>query len=203
MEDIENEVSAKIIEKVSFEPAPAPELKPKKPRSEAQKAACEKASAKRMENLTAREDAELAKIDPDTLEVKVKPAPKKRGRPRGSTKAKKEAERNLPQPVNHPVYQPVNHEIPFNRNIPQNFYQYDPRALPPQLMPAPPPPPAPVNNYYYYGAPPPTAPLPPEKEIKAQPEEIIVSPPYPQSSSEESEEEYFEEPKPSLKFRFA
>ena len=155
MEDIEAEIQEKVIEKQ------VEELKPvvKKPRSEAQKAAFEKARAKRAENLKKKEDntTEIMSqletphsVVEEGVVEETKPPPKKRGRPRGSTKAKKEAERpTLPQPTNNPVYQPVNHNIPFNQNTPQNFYQYDPRYQQP-----PPPPQAPVNNYYYYGAPP-------------------------------------------------
>jgi hypothetical protein len=105
----------------------------------------------------------------------------------------------LPEPVNHPVYQPVNHNIPFNQNIPQNYYSYDPRAYA-QLAPQP----QPVNNYYYYGTPPPRE--EPKPLLRKQP--IFES----SSSSEEEEEyygnpEYIQEtytpPQPKLQFRFA
>lgn len=203
MEDIEAEIQEKVIEKQ------VEELKPvvKKPRSEAQKAAFEKARAKRAENLKKKEEDNTTEIM-SQLETpaavvaegveKIKPPPKKRGRPRGSTKAKKEAERpTLPQPTNNPVYQPVNHNIPFNQNTPQNFYQYDPRYQQPA------PPPAPVNNYYYYGA------AEPKREEQKKEERYITQPIQPQedsSESEESEEEeevYYEPPQPQLKFRFA
>ena len=203
MEEIEKEIQEKVIEK---QPTPEPEVKPKKPRSEAQKAAFEKARAKRAENLKKKQEEEQAiaedNINPDTLEVKedTPPPKKKRGRPRGSTKAKKLEKPRLPEPVNHPVYQPVNHGIPFNQNIPQNYYQYDPRAFPPQ----PPPQPQPVNNYYYYGAPPPQepkelprrAPTPPPQETSSEEEEIEYNNP-------EYIQETYTPPQPKLQFRFA
>tara|TARA_R110002074_G_scaffold194790_2_gene360894 strand:- start:437 stop:1057 length:621 start_codon:yes stop_codon:yes gene_type:complete len=206
MEDIEAEIQEKVIEKPQ---AQQEELKPvvKKPRSEAQKAAFEKARAKRAENLKKKEDntTEIMSqletphsvVEEGVVAEKTKPPPKKRGRPRGSTKAKKEAERpTLPQPTNNPVYQPVNHNIPFNQNTPQNFYQYDPRYQ------QPPPPPAPVNNYYYYGAPPPK-----EEPKEVEQQERYITQPQPQEDSSddysEEEEEYYEPPSPQLKFRFA
>ena len=203
MEDIENEIQEKVIERQTTQP----EVKPKKPRSEAQKSAFEKARAKRAENLKKKQEEEQAiaedNINPDTLEVKEdkhysQVVPKnKRGRPRGSTKAKQLEKPRLPVPVSHPVYQPVNHNIPFNQNIPQNFYQYDPRAF------QPPPQPQPVNNYYYYGAPPP----PQEKELPRR------APTPPQETSSEEEEDYdydtygsiqqtYRPPQPKLQFRF-
>tara|TARA_R110000803_G_scaffold17684_1_gene47578 strand:- start:7660 stop:8268 length:609 start_codon:yes stop_codon:yes gene_type:complete len=202
MEDIEAEIQEKVIEKQ------VEELKPvvKKPRSEAQKAAFEKARAKRAENLKKKEDntTEIMSqletphsVVEEGVVEETKPPPKKRGRPRGSTKAKKEAERpTLPQPTNNPVYQPVNHNIPFNQNTPQNFYQYDPRYQ------QPPPPQAPVNNYYYYGAPPKEA----KEEPKEEPQERYITQQQPQEDSSdesEEEEEYYEPPSPQLKFRFA
>jgi hypothetical protein len=201
MEDIEKEIQEKVIEK---QPTPQPEVKPKKPRSEAQKAAFEKARLKRAENLKKKQEEEqsiaIDNINPETLEVKeeLPPPKKKRGRPRGSTKAKKVEQPRYPEPVNHPVYQPVNHNIPFNQNTPQNFYQFDPRAFPPT-----PPAPAPVNNYYYYGAPPP-------QEPKELPRRAPTPPPQETSSEEEYEygnpeyiQESYQRPEPKLQFRFA
>jgi hypothetical protein len=189
MEDIDKEIQEKVIEK---QPQPAPEIKPKKPRSEAQKAAFEKARAKRLENIKKREEEEISKIDPDTLEVKEeKPPPVKRGRgrPKGSTKAKKQADpRNYPKPVNNPVYQPVNHGIPFNNNQPQNYYAYDPRPIqPPPHAVAP----APVNNYYYYGTDQRPRPPTPPQEKKV----VIIT------DSDSSEEEiYYESTKPDTRY---
>lgn len=214
MEDIEAEIQEKVIEKVvdivEKQPEPEPELKPvkqKKPRTEAQKAAFEKARAKRMENLKKKQaapngaDGGVA-THSGGVEDKPATAPKRRGRPRG-VKVKEEIPVR-PEPVNHPVYQPVNHGIPFNQNIPQNYYSYDPRAFPPPAQL--PPQPQPVNNYYYYGAPPPTPQHRdlPQQELK--PVALI------EDSSSEEEEEYYEyqnpeyiqePPQPKLKFRFA
>ena len=214
MEGIEKEIQEKVIEKeqslVEDKPPHSVSVE-KKPRSEAQKAAFEKARAKRAENLKNKE----LKINPDTLEVATEApsgvAPKKkRGRPRGSTKAKQLEKPRLPEPVNNPVYQPVNHGLPFSAQTPQNFYQYDPRAF----QPPPTPQPAPVNNYYYYGTPPP--------QDKEEPRSILKKQPLSAKQESSSEEEEYEEsgdygnygnpeyiqdtyqpPEPKLKFRFA
>ena len=210
---IEKEIQEKVIEKeqslVEDKPPHSVSVE-KKPRSEAQKAAFEKARAKRAENLKNKE----LKINPDTLEVasEVSVAPKKkRGRPRGSTKAKQLEKPRLPEPVNNPVYQPVNHNIPVHQPAPQNYYQYDPRAF----QPPPTPQPAPVNNYYYYGTPPP--------QDKEEPRSILKKQPLSAKQESSSEEEEYEEsgdygnygnpeyiqdtyqppPEPKLKFRFA
>ena len=130
-------------------------------------------------------------------EVEDKPPPKKRGRPRGN-KVKEEIPVR-PEPVNHPVYQPVNHGIPFNQNMPHNYYQWMP-----QTQPQPPPQPQPVNNYYYYGTAPPT-PQHQDPPPRQAPVELIED-----SSEEEEEEQYYqnpeyiqEPPQPRLKYRFA
>lgn len=210
MEEIEAEIQEKVIEKL-----PEPELKPvkeKKPRSEAQKAAFEKARLKRAENLKKKKETLVEDTPPHSVSIKEdtpqsvsikedKPPPKKRGRPRGSTKAKQLEKPRLPEPVNNPVYQPVNHNIPVANNLPQNYYHYDPRAFP-----QPQPQPAPVNNYYYYGTP------PPQEEL-ARPKPILKKQPIFESSSEEEEEqeygnpEYIQDtyrpPEPKLQYRFA
>jgi hypothetical protein len=191
MEDIEAEIQEKVIEKV----VETEELKPvkqKKPRTEAQKAAFEKARAKRMENLKKKQEEEVTAQVEDKPAPAVTAAPKRRGRPRGNKV--KEQIPVRPEPVNHPVYQPVNHGIPFNQNIPQNYYQWSPQPIPQQ--------PQPVNNYYYYGAPPPT-PQHSELARPLQPIELV------EDSSSEEEYEYIQEtynaprPQPKLQFRFA
>tara|TARA_R100000700_G_scaffold31733_1_gene38894 strand:- start:758 stop:1426 length:669 start_codon:yes stop_codon:yes gene_type:complete len=175
MEAIETELSNKIVEKPREEavqqvitdveekhPEPV-----KKPRSEAQKKAFEKARAKRMENLEKKKKVE---VKPEPTEVKEvegqdvdisnfeTPPKKKRGRPKGS-KSKKVIKHqepaptpqtpNYPQPVQHQIPQPAPPQYPVQGQIPLNPYQhyYHP--------PPPPQPQAPVNNYYYYGTPPP------------------------------------------------
>ena len=80
MEDI---VEQKGIEK--SEPASEPvvsEVKERKPRTEAQKAAFEKARKKRAENLAKKKAQEAIEYatDSEEEEVKPKPAPKKRSR---------------------------------------------------------------------------------------------------------------------------
>ena len=207
--DIDNEISAKIIEKQVDE---EPTIKPKKERSEAQKKAFEKARAKRAENLKKKQ--EVIETNQELCGDSVAPAPvqkpkRGRGRPRGSTKAKKDAEKieaagRYPQPTNNPVYQPVNHGIPFNNNQPNNYLQYNPYQAPP------PPPPAPVNNYYYYGG----APAP-KSPPKSPPEQVILPPEETSSEEEEEPEEYYpdhrediryapepEVPRATMKYRF-
>tara|TARA_Y100001937_G_C7121884_1_gene333030 strand:+ start:714 stop:1382 length:669 start_codon:yes stop_codon:yes gene_type:complete len=175
MEAIETELSNKIVEKpregaVQEVITDVEEKHPepvKKPRSEAQKKAFEKARAKRMENLEKKKKVE---VKPEPTEVKEvegqdvdisnfeTPPKKKRGRPKGS-KSKKVIKHqepaptpqtpNYPQPVQHQIPQPAPPQYPVQGQIPLNPYQhyYHP--------PPPPQPQAPVNNYYYYGTPPP------------------------------------------------
>tara|TARA_R110000744_G_scaffold19161_10_gene50812 strand:+ start:1235 stop:1906 length:672 start_codon:yes stop_codon:yes gene_type:complete len=179
MEAIEKELQDKMIEKPRLAAATPvtieenitelenAQIVEKKPRSEAQKKAFEKARAKRMENLKKKEQAEASqvkeggdkKVDFDALateEVKEQPTKKKRGRPMG-TKNKKVMKYQEPPPTpDKPYYpHPVEYPIPQAQQ-PQYHYQ----GQPPQHYHAPhhyhppPQPQAPVNNYYYYGAPP-------------------------------------------------
>jgi hypothetical protein len=177
MEAIENELSNKIVEKpredttgeVQQVITEVEEKHPepvKKPRSEAQKKAFEKARAKRMENLEKKkkvevkpEPTEVKEIDPVGEDVDISnfqtPPKKKRGRPKGS-KSKKVIKHqepaptpltpNYPQPVQHQIPQPAPPQFPVQGQIPLNPYQqyYHPAPQPQ----------APVNNYYYYGTPP-------------------------------------------------
>lgn len=73
MEDIEKEIQEKVIEKQP-DAERQPEVKPKKPRSEAQKAAFEKARAKRAENLKKKEeeDKQSQKIISIPIHLKLK-----------------------------------------------------------------------------------------------------------------------------------
>ena len=167
MEEIENEVMNKMIEKPKFEV-----VKEKKPRSQAQKESFEKARKKRAENLAKKKELEkkaqssktedrIEEIVSDTLtglegsDGKVQsPVPKGKakrgkGRPKGS-KNKKVMKRepepipNYPQSVSHEPHRAVNHNIPYQNNFaqqsafhPQNF-AYPQYQQPPQ-----------VHNYYY------------------------------------------------------
>lgn len=176
MEAIETELSNKIVEKpredtrgeVKEVITDVEEKHPepvKKPRSEAQKKAFEKARAKRMENLEKKkkvevkpEPTEVKEIDGEDVDITnfETPPKKKRGRPKGS-KSKKVIKHqepaptpqtpNYPQPVQHQIPQPAPPQYPVQGQIPLNPYQqyYHPAPQPQ----------APVNNYYYYGTPPP------------------------------------------------
>lgn len=185
MEDINKELDEKQIEKTEIEQVineVAEETpKPKKPRSEAQKKAFEKARAKRMENLKLKEeqgkkevviapDPQLAVQDKgvsfDTPEPVIAPLTtpkKKRGRPKG-VKNKKVMKHQEPPPTpDRPYYpHPVDYPIP-QAQPPQYAFQggqvpLNPHAgtigAPQQYIYQPPPQQAPVNNYYYYGTPP-------------------------------------------------
>lgn len=227
MEEIENEVMNKMIEKPKFEV-----VKEKKPRSQAQKESFEKARKKRAENLAKKKELEkkaqssktedrIEEIVSDTLtglegsDGKVQSpvlkgkAKRGKGRPKGS-KNKKVMKRepepipNYPQSVSHEPHRAVNHNIPYQNNFaqqsafhPQNF-AYPQYQQPPQ-----------VHNYYYGSQPESQSrsASPPYRENLRR----TKSPPPPHSSSEEeehsSEEEYPEgepvEPQEQLKYRFA
>lgn len=215
MEDI---VETKGIEKIPVEPnleVKEIEEKPKrKPRSEAQKAAFEKARLKRAENLAKKKleeedsEADLSNqiqmpassvkegVSANSTEVSAKP--KARGRPKGSKKLKRE-----PEPIQgQPNFLPQNippqaGDIRYQYHQP-NPYQYHPFALPPTQQYQPPPQ---IHNYYYghqQGAvnqqpreqPPPQRPPTPESEISSEEELEFV------------EQEYQYLPPPTLKYRF-
>lgn len=224
MEDIEKELEAKQIEKSEVQTTIVDaEEKPKvkKPRSEAQIKAFEKARAKRMENLKKKEeqaeqseqivspDPQLAVEDksvsfvdtptPTGAIVEEKPKPKRgRGRPKG-VKNKKVMKHQEPPPTpDRPYYpHPVEHNIP--QAIPPQYPIQGQVPLNPyqqyQYYQPPPQPQAPVNNYYYYGTPP-----PPRQEKKEEEFEIIED-----SSGEEEEvveEQYPQYQEPTLRYRF-
>lgn len=195
MEDIEKELEEKTIERdvveikeVEPEPEPVavqePPKKVKKPRSQKQIEAFERAKQKRAENiLLKKKQKEEEKIQ---KKVKKEPGNVALGDP---TLREPDSETNEPKPQPALVRQPA---------------VSDPIRQPPQPSHARE---QVVNNYYYYGVPPPqyqpqhyTQPI--EKKYKKRP-------PTPEStSSEESseEEEVYQPqptPKPQLKFRFA
>ena len=209
MEDI---VETKGIEKIP-EPVQVKEIeeKPKrKPRSEAQKAAFEKARLKRAENLAKKkleeEDSEpdlsnqiqgsassvKESVSANSTEVSAKP--KGRGRPKGSKKLKREPEPVLGQPNFLPQnIPPQAGDIRYQYQQP-NPYQYHP-FIQQQYQPPPQ-----IHNYYYGHQPTPT----PQASVKPR------RPPTPESEiSSEEELEFVEQeyqylpPPPTLKYRFA
>ena len=201
MEDI---VEQKGIEKSEPEPEPViSEVKERKPRTEAQKAAFEKARKKRAENLAKKKAQEAIDYatDSEEEEVKPKPAPKKRGRPKGSRKLKREPvpEPGTFLPQNIP---PEAGDIRYGYHQPQP--QFNPWAFQQQ-------PPAPQVHNYYYGhqqgavnqAPEP-APAPAPQAAAVEQHFEPDSPVYQDDSesSEEDEGDYLPPPDPRLKFKF-
>ena len=225
MEQIDKELDAKQIEKSEITEtivdAPQPEQpkKVKKPRSEAQIKAFEKARAKRMENLKLKEQAE-AVIAPDpqlavedkSVSFEEKPEPviaplkKKRGRPKGAKNKKVMKHQEppprpdrpyYPHPVEHPIPQPQPPQYPIQGQVPLNPYQqYQYYQPPPQQ--------APVNNYYYYGTPPPqqVANEEPDYAVVDSEDEIVEPEEVEQEVEQGVEEEHPAPPQPALRYRF-
>jgi hypothetical protein len=218
MEDI---VETKGIEKVP-EPVQVKEVeeKPKrKPRTEAQKAAFEKARKKRAENLAKKKLEEEGGVSIDespnhtqssasndntgetnSPEVRAKAPPKKRGRPKGSKKLKREPEPIQGQPNFLPRNTPPEAGDIRYQYQQQNPYQFNPMMMYQQQYQPPPQ----VHNYYYghqQGA--------VHQQPRAQPPPPQRPPsPEVESSSEEEVEQYIEYPQetyqePTLKYRFA
>lgn len=188
MEEIDKELDEKMIEKSEIQTTIVDEVKPKvkKPRSEAQIKAFEKARAKRMENLKKKEEVvsevEQEVVSPDPHQTESRPVddksvsfadtpqplpvanekPKRgRGRPKG-VRNKKVMKHQEPAPTpDRPYYpQPVEHPIP-QAQPPQYQFQGQVPLNPYQQFQYYQPPPqqqAPVNNYYYYGQAPPQPP---------------------------------------------
>ena len=216
MEEVDKQIAEKVIEKSSEDPTPAPvvekPVKQKKPRSQKQQEAFAKARAKRLENI-AKKNIEQETVKPDEVGLDPNdpfflpndepPKPKKRGRgrPRGSTKLKKEEPprppHNYPRPVEHQIPQGVNHNIPQQPSIHGGFNY-------PHYYPPPTPQPAQIHNYYYGASP--TANQAPPSAQETQKIKFEVA-----SSSEEEEveepqytnPEYIQEPEQQFKYRFA
>tara|TARA_Y100000592_G_scaffold30284_1_gene48242 strand:- start:3186 stop:3878 length:693 start_codon:yes stop_codon:yes gene_type:complete len=230
MEDIVETKGIEKIEEVKIqETADAvldPQQKPKrKPRTEAQKAAFEKARKKRAENLAKKKLEEEGGVSPavsqscptstasgtlpnpaqeevsaNSPEVRPKAPAKKRGRPKGSKKLKREPEPKVGQPNFLPQNIP-----PEAGDIRYQYQQQNPYQFNPMMMYQPPPQ---VHNYYYghqQGA------VHQQPSRVAPPSHAEQRPPSPEvveSSSEEEVEQYIEYPQdtyqePSLKYRFA
>ena len=204
--------------------------KKRKPRSEAQKAAFEKARKKRAENLASKKLEEAGGVSIDETqnqtqqigggtgpnqtqeevsanspEVRAKAPPKKRGRPKGSKKLKREPTPELGQPnflpqVNPPEAGDIRYQYqqpnPYQQFNPMMMYQHPAIATPPQ-----------VHNYYYghqQGAVPPSA-----EQPRTQPPPQRPPSPEVESSEEEDEvQDYLQYPEetyqePQLRYRFA
>ena len=190
--------------------------KPKKPRTQAQKEAFERARKKRAENLAKKKELEeavdsksISEETPAITEQVVEKTPNppqekkpvKRGRPKGArnkTTMKREPEPQPAPPQPHqpaPVY--LDYPLPHNPRYPQYYHP------PPMMYQQPPPTPQPVNNnYYYYGTPPPDPQLyhPQKEEDYVEVEDGL--------SSTDEDIPYVNDiqqlpPQPQLKYRFA
>ncbi len=201
MEEITKEIDNKSIERVVAEVKEV-EAKPKKPRTQAQKEAFEKARKKRADNLAKKkEEDELegwaeSEVDKELPKVEdIKPPPKKRGRPRKILKRKEEP---APQYISPPDPQLAT-GYGFQPQYPNTFNPYQFYQPPPQQQP--------VNNYYYYGAPPPPA----KEKGNDEPQPVVAELPHyePEPSPDgsiNSDYDYQSEvmmPESQLKYRFA
>ena len=202
MEGIEAEIENKSIEKsVVKEEIEAPKPKPKKPRSQAQKEAFEKARKKRAENLAKKKAQELTENEvaeeyEEEVVADIKPPPKRRGRPKKAMKNQEPAPVSFIPPPDPQLYSQYPYPIQNQSIPPYNYW-----GGVPQQAQAPAPQPAPVNNYYYYGAPPVA-----EGQRDEEPREQREPEPSPDGSLYSSEEEeYIDYPstEPQLKYRFA
>jgi hypothetical protein len=210
MEDIEAELENKSIEKSVEVSVKEVEPKPKKPRSQAQKDAFEKARKKRAENLAKKKAEEEDKSDnvvsnPNEPVDDIKPPPaskpkKTRGRPKKLTKNQEPQPQSFIPPPDPQLYSQFPYQVQNQAQPHFNPYQYWGGGIP-QQAPAP----QPVNNYYYYGTPP--------QQTQEKQVEFVEAPapaPSPDGSidydyQEEFEEEEIEYPptEPQLKYRFA
>jgi hypothetical protein len=195
MEGIEAEIQNKTIEKsIEIKEVETPK-KEKKPRSQAQKEAFEKARKKRAENLAKKQVDEENYSPQGTTEVEdpgetyIKPAPKRRGRPKKLTKNQEPAPQSFIPPPDPQLYQyPVQGQF--------NPYQYWGGVIPHQ-------PQQPVVNNYYYG----------EQHHHQVKQELPRYEPEPSpEGSIDDDYEYYEEEQeeieypptqPQLKYRFA
>ena len=208
MEGIEAELENKSIEKsVQIKEVEAPK-KEKKPRSQAQKEAFEKARKKRAENLAKKKEEEKSYVDvvksnTEPVEVEdIKPAPKRRGRPKKLTKNQE------PQPVSFipPPDPQLYSQYPIQSQAQPHFnpYQYW-GGMPqqPQQQPV-------VNNYYYgeqhhhQAKPEPKQQLPRYEPEPSPDGSINDDYDYQEEFEEEEEIEYpHSQPQTQLKYRFA
>jgi len=230
MEDIVESKGIEKIEEVKVQEVEETTKPKRKPRTEAQKAAFEKARKKRAENLAKKKLEEeggvsigdeqscptstasgtlpnpvQGEVSANSPEVRAKAPPKKRGRPKGSKKLKREPEPKLGQPNFLPQNIP-----PEAGDIRYQYQQPNPYQFNPMMMYQQPPPQ--VHNYYYghqQGAVPPSV-----EQPRAQPPPLRSERPYERESpeviesSEEEVEQYLEYPEdtyqePQLRYRFA
>ena len=142
MEGIEAEIENKSIEKSVEIKVVEAEPKPRKPRSQAQKDAFEKARKKRAENLLKKKTEEEA-VAPEPVEAEeIKPPPaskpkKTRGRPKKLTKNQELQAQSFIPPPDPQLYSQYPYQVQ-NQAQPQfNPYQYWGGGIPPQQAQAP------------------------------------------------------------------
>ena len=204
MDEIEADIQTKSIERVKSVVIDEPvKPKPKKERTQAQKEAFEKARLKRAENLARKkkeaqetltneyDDNEdiASQTCPQPEPQVVKPAPKRRGRPRKKKVQEQPAEHFIPPTQGFPsqVY-PTQEQARMMMFNP--YAMYPPQQHQPQQQPV-------VNNYYYG-----TNPI--ENKTETIREKVAELPqPPPQEIESSSEEEYELPIDPRMKFRFA
>ena len=144
IEGIEAELENKSIEKsVQIKEVEAP--KEKKPRSQAQKEAFEKARKKRAENLAKKkaEENNSVKSNPEPV-ADIKPAPKRRGRPKKLTKNQEPQPQSFIPPPDPQLYSQYPYQVQSQAQPHFNPYGYWGGGV---QQPAP----QPVVNNYYYG----------------------------------------------------
>jgi len=210
MEDIVETKGIEKVEEIKVEEAEPKEEKPKrKPRTEAQKAAFEKARKKRAENLAKKKEEEKNVLEEEpffspepTQALTEKKQPKKRGRPKGSKKLKREPVPEAGQPNFLPRNTPPDAGDLRYQYQQTNPYQFNPMMMYQQQFQPPPQ----VHNYYYGHQQPQSQP-----QLQQPPSHAEQRPPTPEvveESSEEEVEQYVEYPQdtyqePQLRYRFA
>lgn len=205
MEGIEAELENKSIEKSIEIKEVEPPKKEKKPRSQAQKEAFEKARKKRAENLAKKKEedksyADAVKSNPEPVED-TKPAPKRRGRPKKLTKNQEPQPVSFIPPPDPQLYSQYPYQVQSQAQPHFNPYQYW-GGMPQQA-------PQPVVNNYYYGE-------QHHHQVKQEPkQELPRYEPEPspdgsinddydyQEEFEEEEEIEYPQTEPQLKYRFA
>lgn len=189
MEEIESELEQKSVERVTEEiqeveeepqaPEP-PKKKTKKVRSEAQKAAFERAKLKRAENIKKRkEEAAQKKLEKKVVKTQIKERVKEELQKQGSSV---ETEQPQEKPVTGIPAGPM-HTPPLQR---QTSVRDNPQgsSVREQVV---------QNHYYYYGMPPPQE-SQPQKSSRKKKGKKVKRPPTPPTESSSEEESDVDEP---------
>ena len=207
MEEIIKEVENKGIERVVAEVKEV-EAKPKKPRSQAQKEAFERARQKRAENLSLRQKKKQEEEDWGSEEegevvatpqgakkevkiIKPPPAERKRGRPRKVMKNQEPPYQSFVSPPDPQLY--TQHYPIQGQPFPWNYYYGQQQQQP-------------VVNNYYYGEQHNHQLTKKEKEIVETPHQplpVYEPEPSPENSGDEYDYDDVVMPQSQLKYRFA